>query len=203
MKISKNVSVIFSFIIVIGIIILPLIFHVERPQTNQVTQKTSVIIYNHPLVIGTQTISVAISNNEATREQGLSDTQALTPNQGMLFIFDSPTMTSFWMKEMNYPLDIIWIDQNKKVIGVSENLDPKTYPQTFSPVSPIVYVLEVSAGFYKSNNIKIGDSIVFKKKRPILLLTPLIVYIYCGSYLNDKRERERERTSELCALVCT
>lgn len=162
MKISKSVSTIFSFVIVIGIIILPFIFHVKSPQTNQIViQKTNEIIFDHPLKIGESTISVYVSDTEIKREQGLSGTQTLGALQGMLFIFDSQITPSFWMKDMNYPLDIIWINKDKKIVGVNENLDPKTYPQTFSPASLILYALEVPAGFYKANNLKIGDSVTF------------------------------------------
>ena len=62
---------------------------------------------------------------------------------------------------MLFPIDIIWIDANKKVIEVSENASPESYTNTFSPVSPAMYVLEVPAGTYSKNNIHQGDRVDF------------------------------------------
>ena len=157
MKIPRYASITFSFIIVIGILLLPLLVKSKPPVMNV----SSNIVFDHPAIIGKQAITVALATTPAEQEQGLSDTKQLNFDQGMLFVFNPPTMPAFWMKDMNYPLDIIWIDQDKKVIGVSANLDPKTYPQTFSPSDPIEYVLEVSSGFYKTNNIQVGDSLTF------------------------------------------
>jgi len=155
MKIPRYVSVVFSFIIVIAILILPLFIKTKSPVG------THPILFDHSAMLGKQPITIAFATTPSEHEQGTSGTKQLNFDQGMLFVFDSATMPAFWMKDMNYPLDIIWIDQDKKVIGVSENLDPKTYPKTYSPNGPIEYVLEVSAGFYKTNDIHIGDVLTF------------------------------------------
>ena len=158
MKIPRFVSVTFSFIIVIGILVLPFLVNTKK---GNVASKYEPVSFSHSAMIGNKPITVALATTSAQHEQGLSGTKELSVDQGMLFIFDSSSVQAFWMKEMNYPLDIIWIDATKKVVGVSENLDPKTYPQTFSPLVPVQYVLEVNSGFYKENNIKVGDLISF------------------------------------------
>ena len=162
MKVSKNVSIAFSFILVATLLATP--FFIKKKNADATATEAKMagdIVFANPATIGAKKINIAFAKTEAEREQGLSDTQPLTSNEGMLFVFDSPNIPGFWMKDMNYPLDIVWIDQDKKVIGVSANLDPKTYPQVFSPTSPILYVLELPAGFYKTNNIKVGDIVTF------------------------------------------
>lgn len=168
MKIPRYVSITLSFAIVIAILSLPFIFGSKNSQTSASSTSTnglaapvSQLSFDHPLMIGKQAITVAFASTPAEQEQGLSDTSKLSMDNGMLFIFDAPTVPAFWMKDMNYPLDIIWIDSNKKIIAVSQNLDPSTYPQTFVPPSQVSYVLEVPAGFYNENYLSIGDSISF------------------------------------------
>ncbi len=162
MKISKNITTVFSFIIVIIILVLPFIFHKGNSDIGQNTQiATSTILFDRPMVIGKHVIDISIADTPAKREKGLSGTPPLGPKQGMLFVFDTPTRPYFWMKDMNYPLDMIWVDQDKKIVSVNENIDPRTFPFSFSPRVPIQYVLEVQAGFYKFNNLNVGDKILF------------------------------------------
>ncbi len=161
MKISKKTSTVFSFAIIIAILVLPFIFRSKYPHVNKSMIVTNTIVFDKPLIVGNKAITVAISDTEAKREQGLSGTAPLEPTQGMLFVFDSPLRPAFWMKDMNYPLDIVWINQDKKIVDVSENLNPNTYPMSFSPIVPVMYVLEVPAGFYKINLLRAGDSVVF------------------------------------------
>ncbi|MEI6316247.1 MAG: DUF192 domain-containing protein [bacterium] len=158
MKIPRYVSITVSFAIVIAVLSLPFIFNTKKLST---AITIAPISFTHSLLIGRQEITVAFAMTPFEQQQGLSGTKNLSVDHGMLFIFEKPIIPSFWMKDMNYPLDIIWIDSNKKIIGVSENLDPKTYPQTFAPASNILYVLEVPAGFYRTNYLKMGDTISF------------------------------------------
>lgn len=102
-------------------------------------------------------IEVDIASSNVERSRGLSGRVNLGANSGMLFVFDRPSKNMFWMKDMNFPIDIIWLDENKKIIYIKENLSPKTYPEVFGPEVPSMYVLEVNSNFTKKYNIKIGD----------------------------------------------
>ena len=104
-------------------------------------------------------VEVADQPHEQTR--GLSERDSLAENGGMLFVFPKPDYYSFWMKDMHFPLDMIWIDENKKIVGIQKNVSPNSYPQTFFPPSPIKYVLEVNAGWSDRNNVKVEDRISF------------------------------------------
>ncbi len=80
----------------------------------------------------------------------------------MLFVFPKADYYPFWMPDMHFPLDIIWIGADKKIISISENIPPlldKTKPTYYLSPKPAQYVLEVKAGFAKKHNIKIGDTV--------------------------------------------
>ena len=75
----------------------------------------------------------------------------------MLFIFPEPGIYKFWMKDMNFPIDIIWLDETYHVVYVKKNADPKLYPETYQSGSPAVWVIETVAGFTDLHNVRIGD----------------------------------------------
>jgi uncharacterized membrane protein (UPF0127 family) len=106
-------------------------------------------------------IHASIADTEALRERGLSGRASLGSDQGMLFIFNQPSMVGFWMKEMNFPLDMVWIDNYKTVIGVADNISPDTYPKNFSPSGSVLYVLEINAGSAKKFGIATGTHLYF------------------------------------------
>ncbi len=112
--------------------------------------------------IGNANLKVQIADTVKTRMQGLSGRKRLASDEGMLFIFPFSGKHGFWMKDMNFDLDIIWIKENK-IIGVSENVKkPETGNfselETVYPPEDIDTVLEVNSGFSKANNLKVGDS---------------------------------------------
>jgi len=89
--------------------------------------------------------------------------QSLDSDKGMLFIFHKEGEYSFWMKNMLIPLDIIWIDKNKKVVWVEENVQPclKQECENIKPDQKAKYVLELNTGIVDRINLKIGDELVF------------------------------------------
>lgn len=104
-------------------------------------------------------IPVYIADTPRVRTRGLSNKTYLKENKGMLFVFEKPDIYSFWMKDMNFPIDIIWIDADEKVVFIKENIGPETYPELFTPNQPALYVLEVNAGFARQNGIVVGSEI--------------------------------------------
>ena len=97
------------------------------------------------LIAGGIEIPISIADSEEERQNGLSNTANLEQGTGKFFIFDTPGMYGFWMKDMNYAIDIIWLDATMKIIDVAENVLPETYPKVFFPSSSALYVLEVNA----------------------------------------------------------
>ena len=114
--------------------------------------------------VGDTVVRVEVADTEAAREQGLSGRTSLPEGSGMLFVFDAPGTYGFWMKDMNFSLDMIFADVSGKVVTVDQNLSPESYyqnpPQTFYPSAPAKYVLEVPAGFAAAHGIAAGGSFV-------------------------------------------
>ena len=108
------------------------------------------------------TIRLIIASTSAEQELGLGDRSSLPAAEGMLFVFDQSSDYGFWMKDMEFPLDIIWLDKDFKIIHIEPNLSPSTYPQAFSPGSPAKYVIEVNAGFAKQHTLAVGQTVQIK-----------------------------------------
>lgn len=98
------------------------------------------------------------------RQNGLSHRRPLSSDEGMLFVFEKEGFYGFWMKDMLFSIDIIWIDANLKIVHIENNVSPQTYPKVFRPTSKSLYVLEILAGQSEISNIKIGDSVKILKK---------------------------------------
>ncbi len=114
------------------------------------------------LAIGNTNIIVEIADTDTTRAHGLSDRAALDEKRGMLFVFSTAAYQSFWMKDVHFPLDIIWLDDNWRVIDITTNISPESFPKTYTPRAPARYVLEVNSGFASAHHIAIGAQMVLK-----------------------------------------
>jgi len=113
------------------------------------------------ITIGGIEVAVDIADTPQERMQGLSGRESLGESEGMLFVLDEPAVPAFWMKDMNFAIDIIWINSQRRVIGVERDISPQTFPDTFRPSEAIKYVLEVPAGFSQRHTIDIGDELFF------------------------------------------
>lgn len=111
--------------------------------------------------IAGQDVKVELAITSAEKEKGLSARQGLDENEGMLFVFDKPGEYAFWMKDMNFAIDIVWLDASNQVVHIEKNATPESYPNTFNPGVDAKYVLEVISGFSEKNNLKEGDSVIF------------------------------------------
>ena len=98
----------------------------------------------------------------AERQQGLSGRESLPENTGMLFIFEQDQRLSFWMLDMNFPLDMVWIDSSCHVLDVTPDVphpDPGQEPSDlprYSPSGPARFVLEINAGEFHDAGLAVG-----------------------------------------------
>lgn len=111
-------------------------------------------------VLGETVITLDIADDDRERIQGLSGRVSIPNNHGMLFIFDDNSYHGIWMKDMNFALDVIWLNQYSEVIYIEKNLSPETFPEVFGGDVKSRYVLELPSGFVNRNSIKIGDRFV-------------------------------------------
>ena len=111
-------------------------------------------------------INLEITQSQNDKIRGLSNRKDLSQDSGMLFQYSDYQIRGFWMKDMLFPIDIIWI-KNDVIVGIEKEIPPATDDnlKTYYPPLPINTVLEVNAGFSDKNNIKIGDSININIKK--------------------------------------
>ncbi len=146
----------FTVVVLIGVVVNQKNVLNESNNNNQnISQKEG-----HILKVGTARVLIDIADTPALRERGLSGRKLLLDDQGMYFIFDHPDVYPFWMKEMNFPIDIIWIGEHMSVVDITKSASPSSFPQTFVSSAPALYVLEVQAGFAERHGVKIGDQVV-------------------------------------------
>jgi uncharacterized membrane protein (UPF0127 family) len=109
-----------------------------------------------------------VVDTPASRAQGLSGRSGLSLDEGMLFVFDHSGKYGFWMKDMLFPIDIVWINEEGVVVHVVHDATPASYfvtnpPQTFINTPDAKYVLELASGqaekygLYLGTKVKIGE----------------------------------------------
>jgi uncharacterized protein len=112
---------------------------------------------NMTISISNTTLRVGVADKFDERIRGLSGRKGLDKDEGLLFIFDKDEKYGIWMNEMNFIIDIIWLDRNGMVVHIEENISPNTYPKVFYPLIDAKYVLEVNSGFTRERGVKLGD----------------------------------------------
>ena len=113
-------------------------------------------------------LSVEIAKTQEERSRGLSGRNSLAAGTGMLFVFENIGKPTFWMKDMSFPIDIIWINEAGKIVGVNKNVQPEPGVSDnsltrYNPDEETKYVLETKAGYFDANGISVGDSIELPK----------------------------------------
>lgn len=101
------------------------------------------------------TVEIARTNEE--RSRGLSGRSSLSPQTGLLFVFNETGTHLFWMKEMLFNLDLVFFDENWQIILVEKNLSQQTFPQTFGGQIKSRYVLEINAGEAEKFGLTVGE----------------------------------------------
>lgn len=109
---------------------------------------------------GERVVTVEVVSSPRAVERGLMYRQHLPIDEGMLFLMGEEDVQSFWMRNTLIPLDIIFIDKHFKIVGISENAEPRT--ETSRTVGkPSSYVLEVNGGWSAQNGIGTGTTVKF------------------------------------------
>ena len=112
--------------------------------------------------IGSGVFHTRLAETESARQLGLSGVKHLAANGGLLMVFDTNDKWGIWMKDMNIPIDIIWLNSDKKVIYIVTDASPDLgTAKVFTPKSPAKYVLEVPAGMAKKSGVKVNDTATF------------------------------------------
>lgn len=152
----------FNAVLIIGFLLLALfllrvVVRIYSQPTGSVRSNQA---YRLPLKIGRKALSVELALTKDEQARGLSVRDHLDDDSGMLFVFSFPHRATFWMKEMRFPLDMVWL-RDKRVIDIHENVPvptAETLP-TYSPREDITMVLEVPAGSTTRWGIEVGDKV--------------------------------------------
>lgn len=146
-----------GLIIVIVVVIVMIAALIRYTNTNLRSPSSKLL----PLSAPGDIIHALVATSTADQEKGLGDRDSLPIDQGMFFIFSTPGSYGFWMKDMRFSLDMVWIGADKTVAGVTSSISPETYPNLFLPPHPISYVLELNAGQAEKLGIATGTALVF------------------------------------------
>ena len=144
---------------------LPGLEAAEQPAT--APSETPQEILGPAVTVGGTTFPVELAITVDQQIQGLSDRSSLALGTGMLFVYEKQSKLTFWMKDMRFSLDMVWIGADCTVVGVTLNAPPPAPGQTdeqlprFSPGVAARYVLEINAGEVDSESVAPGDPVEF------------------------------------------
>lgn len=111
------------------------------------------------VTIRESSVVATVADTPTERSRGLAGRRALSPDEGMIFVFETPGEYGFWMKDVDFGIDVIWVSAERRVVGTLEGLDPTTYPTVYRPPAPIRYALEVPAGWVAGHRVVSGDGV--------------------------------------------
>lgn len=153
---SKNIRG--GFLIFFGITAIFTLTFLHHPQEKREAEKAMITLKN-------AVVYADVADTEFLHEKGLSGRASLPDGEGMWFAYRQNGIYSFWMPDMRFPIDIIWFDENFRVVYMQKNAAPESYPYVFTPDVSARYVLEVPAGFVKKYTVSVGDT-VFVQNSP-------------------------------------
>lgn len=104
---------------------------------------------------------ILLSDTPELRTKGLSGRASLGTDEVMLFVFEKEGRNFFWMKDMLFPIDIVWLSTDRKILHIEKNVSPETFPKSLGSDENSKYVLEFKAGVVDSIGMKIGDTVSF------------------------------------------
>ena len=114
---------------------------------------------------GEKCVNVEVVQKEEELHRGLQFRKSLDPGRGMLFIFQKSGPYAFWMKDTLIPLDMIWMDDTRKIVHIEHNVPPCAADPCprYTPTAEALYVLEVNAGYAATLGLQLNDQAEFKR----------------------------------------
>jgi uncharacterized membrane protein (UPF0127 family) len=115
------------------------------------------------LITRAKILTVEQAKTTEETQIGLSGRSKLEGIDGMLFYFtEASTQNCFWMKDTLIPLDMVFVNEQKKIVTLHENVQPESYPQTFCPTEPVLYGIEVPAGKAVEWRMTVGEDLSWR-----------------------------------------
>ena len=122
-----------------------------------------------PLTLPSGTVlQVEVMVKDEDRSMGLMFRPSLPRERGMLFVFETPDFHGIWMKNCRFPIDILWLDEERRIVHVAEAVPPcKAEPcPTYSPLRRAAYVVELNAGQARREKAVVGGEVAFTLPEP-------------------------------------
>lgn len=163
-NLKKDKVMKYALVILVGVIIVfagALIFAGRNMNSTVPVENQEASLSRAIVNVGGKHLIASVANTPISRTRGLSNVKSIGPNEGKLFVFDKEDYHDFWMKDMKFSIDIIFINSLGTVVDIFENVSPDTFPNTFRPKYPALKVLEVNAGWASQNKIKVGDTVIW------------------------------------------
>lgn len=149
---------IFTGIFVISLFLVFGVYFVASQTENLSEPKSASTCSGVELQSGCFELERATTNEQ--RILGLSNRVSLPSSSGMLFVFETSEEQCFWMKDMKFNIDILWLNEKKQITKIEKDVTPQTYPETFCQPDT-KYVLEFNAGTISANGLKVGSTLQF------------------------------------------
>lgn len=114
------------------------------------------------LWLGDGIFRITIASTQTAREQGLSGKSEIGTDHALLMVFPSEDQWGIWMKDMNFPIDIVWLNKVKKVVYVVKSAPFSNQTTIYKPKTPASYVVELPSGTTTGKSINVNDTAVFQ-----------------------------------------
>lgn len=149
--------------IIVILLLVPMGLFYLYTQNNDVTLNDFLLPGAPVMRIGDVPIKVEIANSNDERSIGLSNREKFETASGLLFVFPETAYHSIWMKDMHFPIDVIWISEDLKVINIERNIASDSFPRTFRPHAPARYAVETNVHYADTFGLREGQAVVLPR----------------------------------------
>ena len=144
--------IVIAVLALVGFVAVKMMLHETRPRM--------------VVMAGSGVYHAEVVDTDEARQKGLSGRPSIGLTEAMLFEFEDDGLWAIWMKDMKFPIDIVWIDNAQRVVHIEHNIEPDAVPHTqYRPPQPARYVLELASGQAKRAQISVGSVVRFDIER--------------------------------------
>ncbi len=160
MKNFKNIRLVVIVLAVLAVLVFVILQKESAPTS---VGKCGPYRNDKTVVISKQALKAEVVTTKKEQSTGLSNRPCIEQDQVMMFVFEKPGQWAIWMKDMKFPIDVLWADANGNIVGVERNVQPSTYPDSFTNKEKnAVYVIEMKANRSSELGIGLGTKVQIK-----------------------------------------
>jgi uncharacterized membrane protein (UPF0127 family) len=158
------------FLVLALAILLCLTYALRRADRKSTPSAQNKLDYTEGILrSGGAAVNIALADTPGERILGLSGQESLGAGEGLLFEFPESERHGIWMRDMNFAIDIVWLDRELRVVDIKEDARPTSFRSEndaviFKPRVRALYVLELPSGFAREGGIRVGDKFLLELK---------------------------------------